>query len=206
MLRQATVAVVAKSHSHNFLPVADASLHMQHMRKNLAFRMGETPESPFTARLKKVAEALGYFCHSEIPDDALDKRSREDAWNGKLGTKHKHVARSLYDGLWKVAGGDAVIGWSEQCMPARFTEGKTYNKRALELLGRRDSFIALAKKQFEEGSGRKLRSLPNPSTTAASGTAPNQTPRRSPPEVVEANLDQAPIGNVACPRFLIHSL
>ena len=127
---------------------------MPHMRKNLAIRMANTPESPFTARLKEVAEALGLFCHSELPDDALDKRSREDAWNGKLGTKHKHVARSLYDGLWKAAGGAAVIGWSG-AIPARFKEQATYNKKALELLGPRDSFIALAEKQFKEGGRRK---------------------------------------------------
>ena len=127
---------------------------MPHMRKNLAIRMADTPASPFTTRLKAVAEALGLFCHSDLPDDALDKRSREDAWNGKLGTKHKHVARSLYDGLWKAAGGDAVIGWNG-AMPVRFREGATYNKRALELLGTRDSFIALAEKQFKEGGRRR---------------------------------------------------
>ena len=123
------------------------------MRKNLAIRMADTPESPFTTRLKEVAEALGLFCHSDLPDDALDKRSREDAWNGKLGTKHKHVARSLYDGLWKAAGGAAVIGWNG-AMPAKFKEHATYNRKALELLGTRDSFISLAEKQFKEGGRR----------------------------------------------------
>ena len=104
---------------------------------------------PFTGRLKAVAEALGITCHQHLPAPP-DRRSSELVWNGKLSARHSYIAGKLWDGLnAEIAAG----GYSVERKRANAFDLKT----ARLLLGTRDQFVELARRQFSSQEPNLIR-------------------------------------------------